>query len=677
MTENTNARCVALVGPYQSGKTSLTEAILSASETIPRKGDVTLGNTVGDVSSESRARQMGTEVNVSQFTYLGDHWTILDCPGSVEFQQDSRDALMVADIAVVVCEPSIDKAMMTAPVLKFLGDHDIPHCLFLNKIDHLTGTNVPEMLEALQAASDLPLVLRHVPIMDGESVTGYVDLASERAYEYRPGNPSKLIQIPSNMADSEALARQEMLESLADFDDSLLEQLLEDTIPPKAEIYDHLTAALQADNVVSVLIGSAIDDAGIIRLLKALRHETPHVDLVQSRLPLNDLSGYGAAVFKTLHMPHSGKLSIARVLQGTVKEGATLNGTRVSSINRMNGYNLDKCSSAHAGDVVAFGRMDSMRTGDILVESGESPSIEWPEPPQPLFSLAIEAEKRGDEAKMSGAISKLTEEDPSISIEHLQDTREILLSGQGEIHLKVAIERLKSKYNLNVTSRRPLVSYKESIKKSVIQHARHKKQSGGHGQFGDVEIEIKPLPRGKGFEFNDVIVGGRVPRQYIPAVEAGVKDYLVSGPLGFPVVDISVTLRDGKYHPVDSSEQAFKTAGWLAMRDGMLNAKPVLLEPIFDVMISAPSQFTSNIQGLVSGRRGQILGFDSKENWTQWDETSAKMPQAELQDLIIELRSLTQGVGTFEYRFDHLQELTGRLAEKVVQDQRTRTESKN
>ena len=615
MAVSSDPRCVALVGPYQSGKTSLTEAILAAAEKIQRKGVVASGNTVGDASPESRSREMSTEVNVANFEFLGDHWTVLDCPGSIEFQQDARNALMVADIAVVVCEPSIDKAMMTAPILRFLDDHAIPHCLFLNKIDHLAGTSVPEMLEALQASSDRPLVLRHVPIVDDESVTGYVDLASERAYEYQPGNPSKLIKIPSSMADDEAAARQEMLESLADFDDDLLEQLLEDTVPPKEEIYGHLTAALQSDSVVSVMIGSALNDAGVRRLLKALRHEAPGVESVRERLGLDGWSGNGGAVFKTIHMPHTGKLSIARVLDGEIKEGSSLNGTRVSSVSRMNGYDLEKVPGASQGDVAALGRMEPVKTGEILVESGEAPETIWPEPPQPLFSLAIEAERRGDEAKMSGAISKMMEEDPSVHLEHNQDTREILLSGQGEIHLKVAIDRLKSKYNLNVASRRPLVSYKESIKKPVTQHARHKKQSGGHGQFGDVFVDIKPLPRGEGFQFQDVIVGGKVPKQYIPAVETGVRDYLASGPLGFPVVDVSVTLTDGKYHPVDSSEMAFKTAGWLAMRDGMPAARPVLLEPIYDVKISAPSQFTSNIQGLISGRRGQILGFDSKAGW--------------------------------------------------------------
>ncbi len=673
MTVSPDPRCVALVGPYQSGKTSLTEAILSAAGKIQRKGAVASGNTVGDASPESRSRGMSTEVNVANFDFLGDHWTILDCPGSVEFQQDAHNALMVADIAVVVCEPSADKAMMAAPILKFLDDRAVPHCLFLNKIDNLADTSVPEMLEALQASSDRPLMLRHVPILEGEEVTGYVDLASERAYEYRPGSPSRLIKIPSGMAESEAQARQEMLESLADFDDGLLEQLLEDTVPPKEEIYAHLTAALRSDSVVSVMIGSALNDAGVRRLLKAMRHEAPGVESVRGRLGLDGWSGSGAAVFKTIHMPRTGKLSVSRVLGGEVREGGSLNGARVSSVSRMNGCDLEKIPAVRRGDVAALGRMEPVRTGDILIEGGEPPRADWPATPQPLFSLAIEAEKRGDEAKMSGAVGKMTEEDPSFSLEHNQDTREILLSGQGEIHLRVAIDRLKSKYGLSVVSRRPRVSYKESIKKPVSQHARHKKQSGGHGQFGDVFIDIKPLPRGEGFRFQDVIVGGKVPRQYIPAVESGVKEFLASGPLGFPVVDVSVTLTDGKYHPVDSSEQAFKTAGWLAMRDGMPNARPVLLEPVYDVTISAPSQFTSNIQGLISGRRGQILGFDAKAGWNQWDETSAKLPQAELQDLIIELRSLTQGVGTFEYSFDHLQELTGRLADQVVEDQKARS----
>lgn len=667
MAGTSDPRCVALVGPYLSGKTSLMEAMLAAAGKIDRKGSIISGNTVGDASPESRAREMSTELNVGNFDYLGDTWSIIDCPGSVEFQQDTRNALMVADVAVVVCEPSVDKAMMASPVLKFLDDHEIPHILFINKVDHLAGTNVTEMMEALQGASDRPLVLRHVPIMDGDDITGYVDLASERAYEYEPGKPSKLVQIPSDMADDETLARQEMLESLADFDDTLLEQLLEDATPPKEEVYGYLTDTLQADRIVPVFIGSAQNDAGIRRLLKALRHEAPSVDHVLDRLEIGASGGVQATVFKTLYMPHTGKLSIARILGGEIKDGMTLNGTRVSGLHHLNGYDQEKIAKAGKGDVVALGRMEPVKTGETLIDVGDPPEALWPTPPMPLFSLAVDAEKREDEVKMTGAMAKMAEEDASLVMEHNQDTHELVLAGQGEIHLRVAMDRLKSKYNLNVTSHRPKVAYKETIKQPVSQHARHKKQSGGHGQFGDVKVDIKPLPRGSGFEFQDTIVGGRVPKQYIPAVEAGVKEYMSEGPLGFPVVDVAVTLTDGQYHAVDSSDQAFKTAGSLAMREGMPKAKPVLLEPIYDVKISAPSHFTSNIQGLISGRRGQILGFDSKNGWNNWDEVSAKLPQAELQDLIIELRSLTQGVGTFEYAFDHLQELTGRMADQVVE----------
>jgi elongation factor G len=255
-------------------------------------------------------------------------------------------------------------------------------------------------------------------------------------------------------------------------------------------------------------------------------------------------------------------------------------------------------------------------------------------------------------------------------LEHSQETHEMLLWGQGEMHLRVAVERLKSRFNIAVKIKKPQVAYRETIRRGVKQHSRYKRQTGGHGQFGDVHVEIKPLPRGRGFEFVDNIVGGRIPRQYIPAVEEGIVEYMKRGPLGFPVVDLQVSLNDGQYHAVDSSDQAFKIAGRMAMSEGMPSCDPVLLEPIYKVVISAPNAFTAGIQGLVSGRRGQILGFEAKEGWKGWDETICQLPQSELQDLIIELRSLTQGVGTFHREFDHLQELTGRLADQVVQSRK-------
>ena len=664
---NTPGRCAALVGPYLSGKTSLLESILFATEKIARKGQAGQGNTVGDSSPEAKARGMGTEINVASTEFLGDGWTFLDCPGSIELQQDARAAMAVADMVVVVAEPNPGRAIALAPIFKFLDDRGIPHCLFVNKIDQARGMRMRDLLAALQEASERPLILRQVPIRDGEAITGYVDLVSERAYRYKPGQASELIQLPSEVKERESEARQALLESLSNFDDKLLEALLEEAVPPKADVYKHLTDTTRADKIVPVFLGSATLDHGVRRLLKALRHETATHEAAARRLGVEPQGRAVATVFKTLHLAHAGKLSIARIWSGTVKDNETLSGHRVGGLFRMLGHQQQKIAAAAAGDVVAFGRLEAVKTGDTLVSAGEPPEILWPEPLTPLFALAILTEKREDDVKLSAALAKLREEDPSLGVEHNADTHEMLLWGQGEMHLRVAVEKLRARFNVAVKAHRPQVAYKETIKRGVQQHARFKRQTGGHGQFADVQIEVRPQPRGQGYEFEDAVVGGRVPRQFIPAVDEGVQEYLKRGPLGFPVVDVRVKLFDGQYHTVDSSDMAFKTAGRQAMGEAMPKCEPVLLEPIYKVSISAPSAFTSGVQALISGRRGQILGFDAKAGWKGWDEVHANMPQSEIQDLILELRSLTQGTGTFTWSFDRLQELSGRLAEQVVQ----------
>lgn len=657
-------RVAALVGPYSSGKTSLLEAILKMSGTIQRKGAVKESNMVGDASAEAKARQMSTELNVASCEYLGESWTFLDCPGSVELAQDGLNAIMVADTAVVVCEADENKALMVAPILRRLDQHGVPHIVFINKMDVSTGS-VRGAFEALQAVAPRPLVLREIPIREGDHITGHVDLVSERAFQWRPGEESKLIELPDAVKDDEELARTEMLESLADFDDALLESLLEDVVPSSEEIFANITKDLRENLIVPVLFGSAEQDSGVRRLLKSLRHDAPEAVAAAERLG----AGAGvttAQVFKSVHAEHVGKLTIVRVLSGEISDGMTLNGTRVSGVNRLLGQKMDKTSKAGAGEVVALGRMEDVLTGHTLTEAGDV-SLDWPSPLSPLFSLCIHTGQRGDEVKLSGALAKIAEDDPSLTYGPDADTGELLIWGQGEMHLLTAIDKLKNRYNLDIAHERPQVPYKETIRKPVSQHARHKKQSGGHGEFGDVHIDIKPLPRGSGFQFDDVITGGVVPKQYIPAVESGVKEFMARGPLGFQVVDISVTLTDGQFHAVDSSEMAFKKAAAQAMRKGMPNCNPVLLEPIFEIAITLPNEFTSNIQRLVSGRRGQILGFDAKPGWDGWDEVKVQMPQSETHDLIIELRSMTMGVGTFSWTFDHLQEFSGRDADKVVE----------
>jgi elongation factor G len=660
-------RTVALVGPYLSGKTTLMENLLFAAGSLTRKGSVKEANTVGDHAAEARARRMSTEVTAAQCQYLGETWTILDCPGSVELAHEAQSAVLAADVAVVVCEPAIEKALMVAPLLKFLDDRAVPHILFVNKMD-TASARVAEVVDALQAVSQRPLVVRQVPIREGDAITGYIDLVSERAYAYKPGQPSQVIQIPAGMMEREKAARTELLEALADFDDHLLEQLLEDMVPSRDEVYGQLKSDLHKDLIVPVLLGAAEKGAGVARLWKALRHDAPEPAETARRLGFDPAKGGTlASVFKTFHLPHTGKLTLARVWRGQVQDGMTLDGGRVGGVFRPFGHELTKRPAAVAGEVVGLGRLESARTGDLLKSDGEDAKSPWPKPPSPLFSLAIVAENRADEVKLTTALAKLVDEDPSLAVEHSMDTNQILLLGQGEIHLQIALDRLRGKYNLPIKATRPQVPYKETIRHSVKQHARHKRQSGGHGQFGDVHVEIRPLPRGQGFEFEDAVVGGSIPRNFIPSVEEGVNDYLRRGPLGFPVVDIAVKLYDGQYHSVDSSDMAFKTAGRLAMSEGMPKCAPVLLEPIHLVQIAVPNEFTSRVHGLISGRRGQILGYDAKPGWPGWDEVNAHIPQAELHDLIIELRSLTLGVGTFSMKFDHLQELTGRLADKVIE----------
>jgi len=666
-------RCAALVGPYLTGKTTLFESLLAATGAIGRKGTVKDGNTVGDSAAEARARKMSVEVSAASAEYLGERWTFLDCPGSVELAQETQNALQVADVAVIVCEAETGKALMLSPLFKFLDDRKIPHMLFVNKMDS-ADYRVREVLSALQTVSTRPLVLRQVPLRSTdktgqEIVTGYVDLVSERAYGYKPGQPSDLIKMPEEAAPREQEARRTLLESLADYDDKLLEQLLEDAVPSKDEIYHQLSKDLADDLIVPVFLGAAERDHGVRRLLKALRHEGPGPAATAARLGIQaEANDTVVQVFKTYHLAHSGKLSLARVLSGKVAEGMSLNGVRVGGVARPKGHEMTKLPSAGTGEVVALARMEDVGTGRLLSASGKAkPAHPWPAPLSPLFSLALAVENRNDEVKLTAALTKLVDEDPSLSVTHEAETHEMVLWGQGEIHLLIAADRLRLKYGLPVKTRRPQVKYKETIRRSVDQHARFKRQSGGHGQFADIHVTIRPLARGSGFVFLDEIVGGSIPRQFIPSVEDGLRDYLGRGPLGFPVVDVSVALTDGQYHTVDSSDMAFKTAARMAMSEGMPKCDPVLLEPIYSVIIAVPNEFTARAHGLISGRRGHIQGFAAKEGWPGWDEVQALMPQSELHDLIIELRSLTLGVGTFAWNFDHLQELTGRLADKIVE----------
>jgi elongation factor G len=664
-------RCIALVGPFQSGKTTLLEAILARTGAIQRQGTVETGTTVGDASKEARHHKMSVEVAVATTTFMGDSYTFIDCPGSVEFVHDMRAALPAIDAAVVVCEADERKIAQLQLIMRELEDLKIPRFLFLNKIDK-ANKQVRESLKLLQPASRVPLLLRQIPIWKNEIVTGFVDLALERAFVYKEHTASEVVNLEGDEFDSGKDARFSMLETLADHDDELMEQLLADIPPPRDRVFDDLAKELRDGLVCPVLIGVATRTNGVLRLLKALRHEAPGMTATAKRLGVKAGGDAVATVLKTFHTAHGGKLSVARVLNGQIGDGVTLNSPtaeagRVSGVAKLMGQSTEKRGAAAAGETVAFGKLDHAKTGDTLSAGKQThPAVAEVNPYPGVLAIAISAKERKDDVKLGLALNKLVEEDPSLTVFHNPETHEMVVWGQGEMHLRVATERLADRFGIAIERRRPTVGYRETIKKPIVQRGRHKKQSGGHGQFGDVVLDIKPVPRNAGFVFEEKITGGVVPRNYIPSVEEGVIDALKHGPLGFPVVDVSVALIDGSYHAVDSSDMAFRIAGRIGITEALPQCQPVLLEPIHMVEIACPSEAATKINAILSGRRGQILGFDTREGWDGWDVVRAMMPETEIGDLIIEVRSATAGVGSFTFKFDHMAELTGKPAEQIV-----------
>jgi elongation factor G len=631
---------VALVGPYSSGKSTLFEALLDAAGAPVKR------------PADPRNRPMTTEIRIGHCNYLGDQWSVLDCPGSIEFAHQTCCALAMVDIAIVVCEPSPAKAATVAPLLKTLKDEGVPHIVFVNKIDTLDGS-LADTLASLQAYTASPLVLRQMPIFDGQTVTGYVDLMSERAYQYRKGQASELIQIPAAMLSEEQAALGRLAETLADHDDALLEKLLEDMKPTPEELYRDMRKDLLAGTVIEVLVGAAEHAAGVRRLWKALRHDTPDPAETAERRGLVPGGAARAQVFKTVYAGHTGKLSYARIWSGTISDGAQLGGTRLGGIYHFVNGDLTKIPEAKQGDIVAFGRLDGVPTGATLSPGGQPEPLPFPRPTPPVYAMAIATTDRKDDVKLSGALHKLAEEDASLFV--TQDG-ETVLHGQGEMHLQTTVDHLARDYSLKLATHKPAIAYKETIRKPVHEHGRLKRQTGGHGQFADVKIDIAPRARGEGFLFIDKIVGGAVPRNFIPAVGEAAEEATNKGPFGYPVVDVSVTLVDGGFHSVDSSDMAFKTATQIAMKEGLAKADPVLLEPVDHVTISVPNDYTARAQRLLTGRRGQILGFAERPGWPGWDDVEALVPEAEMHDLIIELRSQTMGLGTYQKRFDHLAE---------------------
>jgi elongation factor G len=641
----TGPRVVAIIGPYAAGKSTLCDALVAAAGGPARRGAAPRGGT-----------------RIASCSYLDDKWTLIDCPGSVEAMHETMAALAVADIAVVVCDPDPARALTAAPFLHQIDQAGIPALIFVNRIDTFAG-RVRDTMAALQALTARRLVLREVPIRDGEAITGYVDVISERAYRYRRGEASEQIAVPDSMTEREQQARADLVEALADYDDGLLEKLIEDIKPTKAEIFDRLHAEEAGSTISEILFGCAERDSGVRRLWKALRHDAPAPAVTAERRGVGP-GGALVQVFRTLNAGHGGKLSWARVWRGPLKDGATLDGKRIGGMWRPGDAELVKIAEADTGDIVALGRLEGVQTGAVLGGSAAGLGIAAPQPQ--VFALAITTVDRRDDVRLSGALEKLLEEDAGLALHQDAELGETILSGQGELHLKAAMDRLAAAFGVRLKSARPSTAYRETIRQPVQQAARLKRQTGGHGQFADVTLELAPRSRGAGFAFVDRIVGGSVPRLYIASVGAAAEDATRKGAFGYQVVDIEVTLVDGGFHAVDSSDMAFRTATRMAVQEALPKAAPMLLEPVQAVTISVPNVYTATAQRLVGGRRGQVLGYGERPGWMGWDDVEALVPHAELHDFIAELRSQTMGLGVFRHRFDHLAEAPPKLVQEVL-----------
>lgn len=661
-----SVRALALVGPTNAGKTTLMEALLEAAT-----GQAVRPGEVGDFSPEARARGHSVELNLAGFDFLGDRYAVVDCPGSLEFCAEIDPALAAVDLAIVVAEPDPAKAVLLQPTLRELERLGVPHALFINKMDLARGT-LGELLDALGAVSAVPLVARQVPTWSGDRVSGFIDLALERSYVFEPGRPGERLELAPGLAPDQAEARFHMLEQLADFDDALLEQLLSDVEPTRDAVFADLVRELDEGLIAPVFFGSAQNGFGIRRLLKALRHETPPAARAAARLGLTA----GAYVLKTAYAGASGKLAYARVFGASLADGSDLvlpdgQKTRAGGLSQVQGSALRKIALAPVGEVCAIGKVEAASAGSILSATGQAQALQaLPAPRRPLFAVALMARNRNDDVRLSGALGKLVEEDPGLSLTHDAQQRQVLLAGQGEGHVRLALERLKRRYGVEIDALQPRTPYRETIASGLTQRARHKKQSGGHGQFADVTLDVRPLPRGSGVVFLSRVVGGAVPKAWIPAVETGARDGLLKGPLGFPVTDLEIALIDGMTHAVDSSEMAFRTAGRLAIEEALKAAGTTLLEPIEKLVVYSPSTSASHVTSALTARRGQILGLGPREDWRGWERIEAFLPQSERQHLIAELRSLTQGLGAFEADFDHMSELHGRLATEAAQGAR-------
>lgn len=639
-------RNLAVVGLHHAGKTTLTEAILHHCGAIPRRGSVADGTTTTDYEPECIGHAQSTCVGFAH-TACGDvDLVLIDAPGFVDFLEESKIALLAADAAVVVIDADPTHIPQTRALIDFLEARHMPHLFFVNKMDR-PGANAAATLEALVAAYGIHVVAEQVPVGEGEAFSGVVDLVAA-----------------NNDDGNLAAARGKLLEALGDFDDHLLEELLEGVEPPLDEVRKDLHDEYARDQIVPVLYGSAARGIGIAELIATIAEQFPSPADVERTdaegRPLEAKPGgpVVAQVCKTIIHPQSGKLSVVRVFSGTLGSDSVLTDTsrpgvqsRPGGIYRLQGKKQEPVTSAGPGEIVALSRLDAVQTLDTLTTGGVKTVMPVIDLPEPVFAVAIAPKERLDEAKLSQMLARLIDEDPALRLMRAEFTNELELCGSGEVHLAVAAERLQRKYNVAVQTKEPQIAYRETISNGTEAHARYKHQTGGHGQFGEVRLRIEPRERGHGVTFDEKVVGGAIPRQFFPAVEKGVREALMRGPNGFPVTDLHVTLYDGSFHTVDSSEASFKTAASMAIRDALPKCGVTVLEPISAIEVLVPEPFASATVSQLTAKRGVVQSFGPAEDSSMY-RVAALVPQAELAHYITELRTATQGLGSFRSRHE-------------------------
>jgi elongation factor G len=656
-----NIRNVALVGHGGAGKTTLAEALLFANGAIPRMGRVEDGNTVCDFDPEEARRQISVSMALAPFEFDGHKVNLIDTPGYADFVGDVAAALRAVDLAVFVVSAVEGVEVQTEIAWRMAEERDLPRAIFVNKLDR-ERASFERTLDQLKERFGAGVAPLELPIGEESSFRGVIDLLDDIAVTYDDQGVATEGPIPDDMATEEHAVHDALVEGIVVADDDLMERYLGDETIEKKELGQALAKGIAEASVFPVLCGSATRLIGVDRLTRFVVEEgpAPHV----SDGPT------AAVVFKTLVDPYVGRVNLFRVLQGAVKHddmlvnGRTVADERLHQLTTLRGKEQEPVTEVPAGDIAAVAKLADTSTGDVLGVRGANVAIEPFEVPAPVLSFAIKPKSKGDEDKLANSLHRLQDEDPALRVERNAETHQTLLEGMGETHLSIALEKLHRKFGVEVDTEDVKVPYRETITANAEAEGKYKKQTGGHGQFGVAFLRVEPVERGGGFEFVDQIVGGAIPRQFIPAVEKGVAETMAQGGVfGFPVVDVKVTVFDGKFHPVDSSEMSFKMAGSIGFKDAMAKAGPILLEPISELIVTAPEANQGDIMGDLNSKRGRIQGSASVGNGEV--EVSAMVPTSEVLRYAIDLRSLTGGRGRFTVNHSHYDPVPSHLADKI------------